>query len=266
MSFTAEAALRAVHVAAFGVEPELSQIQQLVDEVEADPSALNVIAARMQRFVEHLGKAARHAQPDHSQNGEFRILLKGLVREASSHAIVVDVGANGREGSNAFDLLKDFGWKGLLIEANPDLAPRIRREFGPVDYELVTCAIGITPGAAHLHLGVNDQISSLFRDKTAWWGEVGGAVEVEVRRLSDVLIEKSIPLDFDLLSLDIEGIDAPVLNDLISTSQFRPRWIIIEDPIPLTDVDLEKSGLSPEVRSIYELVDHTLPNLILKRR
>ena len=49
-----------------------------------------------------------------------------------------------------------------------------------------------------------------------------GTVEVEVRRLHDILDEHDIPLVFDLLSLDIEGEDFKVLNDLIANSPIGP--------------------------------------------
>jgi hypothetical protein len=84
---------------------------------------------------------------DHSQNGEFLELLKLIVARGAPGKNIVDVGANGRERSNSYDLMLLFGWRGLLIEANPSLADKIRAEFNGVNYTLVTCAVSDFEGA-----------------------------------------------------------------------------------------------------------------------
>ena len=71
---------------------------------------------------------------DHSQNGEFLELLKLIVARGAPGKNIVDAGANGRERSNSYDLMLLFGWRGLLIEANPALADKI----GPNSTESIT--------------------------------------------------------------------------------------------------------------------------------
>ena len=70
---------------------------------------------------------ARYAEPSRmrfihevSQFGEIGLLIKRIVNEASPSRVVVDVGVRGRDGSNSYDLMRHFGWNGLLIEANPN--------------------------------------------------------------------------------------------------------------------------------------------------
>ncbi len=54
---------------------------------------------------------------DHSQFGELSLFLTHAGRKR--RGFVVDAGAHGRERSNSWDLLSQFRWRGLLIEANP---------------------------------------------------------------------------------------------------------------------------------------------------
>ncbi len=203
---------------------------------------------------------------DHSQNGEFLELLKLIVARGAPGKDIVDVGANGRERSNSYDLLLLFGWRGLLIEANPLLADQIRAEFSGVNYSLVICAVSDFEGAGKLSLGVNTDISSLNPQHTQAWGPISGALEVPVRRLHDILDEHAIPKEFEILSLDIEGHDARVLNDLHKNSQYRPRWVILEGSFNFTVTDPAKIGVEHSVLEDYELAGQTTANLILRHR
>jgi len=265
MSISEADAVRALSLACFGVEPDSVQLEAMIVEIDGDPLKLEAVARRMGEFRLKMDRIHHRRLPDHSQYGEFAMLLRELVTAGRSHGIIVDVGANGRAGSNSYDLLTDYGWKALLIEANPHLVSRIRSEFGNAAYDLVCCAIGITPGSKTLHLGIDDQISSLRSERVANWGAVTGSVDVTVRRLPDVLDENRIPRDFDILSLDIEDADADVFNDLVSTSSYRPRWVVIETALELDKTTLASSAFSAQVRGLYDLADRTLPNLVLRR-
>jgi len=205
---------------------------------------------------------------EQSQYGEVELLIRLMVNHGPRQKIVVDVGANGVERSNSYDFLRHFGWRGLLIEPNPALIEGIRSGFAGTAMDVVECAVSDYDGVASLHFGVNADISSLDREATAGWGEVSGSVEVKVRRLGAILAEHRIPLDFDLLSLDIEGHDIRVLNDLIGNTRYRPQHVIIEASYERT-VDsfekLEALGLSPVARHLYRFAGQTHANIILER-
>ena len=208
------------------------------------------------------------AQPrffnDHSQFGELEILLREWVNEAASHKIVVDVGARGRDRSNSFDLLKQFGWRGILIEANPALVSSITEEFSGLDIELVNCAISDYDGFATFTVGVNDDVSSLNPENALSWGSVRGEVEIEVKRLHPFLRSRKVPTDFDLLSLDIEGEDLKVLNDLIGSGDYLPRWIIVEASYEYNTKSLDDLPLNDAVKNNYRIVGQTVANLIMR--
>lgn len=200
---------------------------------------------------------------EQSQFGEVGRLVRQMVNTTAVSKIVVDVGANGRERSNSYDFLRYFGWKGVLIEANPNRNSIIEKEFAGTDYVLVNCAISNYIGEAIFHLGVNDDVSSLEAKSAEGWGPVQGEIKVAVRPLSEILIEHEVPREFDLLSIDAEGEDVRILNDTIAKG-YRPCWVIMEaahDPLLPT---LDMLGLTKEVRTLYEVVDSTVANLILR--
>ena len=201
---------------------------------------------------------------DVSQHGEVWYLIKNWINISASHKIVVDVGARGRERSNSYDLLKHFCWKGLLIEANANLIDSIQREFSGLDHKIIPCAVSDYDGQGKLTIGINDDVSSLAETEAARWGKARGSIEVDVRRLPDVLDENEIPCDFDLLSLDIEGEDVKVFNDLIGNSPYRPRWALIEIGPP--ERLYKKRQFSSAVLDTYIVRDFVGPNAVMQLR
>lgn len=199
-----------------------------------------------------------------SQFGETELLIKHWVSDATTVPIVVDVGARGKERSNSWDLLNSFGWRGLLIEANSLLIPQIEREFGGLDYKLINCAISDYEGKAKFTLGVNDDVSSLEAKAAEAWGTTKGTVDVKVRRLQSVLKGEDISYNFFLLSLDIEGEDIKVFNDLIANSEYRPSYVVIEASYDFSTKSLDDIPVTEKVKKLYRLVNQTKANLILK--
>ncbi|HVH73448.1 MAG TPA: FkbM family methyltransferase [Stellaceae bacterium] len=229
---------------------------------------------RSEEFARNIGKfSSRYGErealrfaTDVSQYGETGLLIREIVNRSARHRLIVDVGVLGRDGSNSYDLLRWFGWKGLLIDANPRLAATIREEFAGLDFELVGSAVSDYTGKARFYVGVNDGVSSLQRQAAAGWGPIREEVEVPVRRLGDILDEHSVPPDFDVLSLDIEGEDIKVMNDLIDNSPYRPRWVIIEASYDFKTKSLADLPFAPSVREAYEMFGQTKANLLLVRR
>lgn len=200
---------------------------------------------------------------DHSQFGEVGLLLQHMLNRGAVNKIVVDVGANGRTGSNSYDFLRHLGWKGLLIEANSRRHPVILREFAGTNFELVDSAVSDYKGRTAFHLGVNDDVSSLDAETAAVWGKTKGFIEVDVERLPTILATYNIPKIFDLLSIDAEGEDVRIFNDTVSAG-YRPSWVIIEASKNWTVTSLDQLPFNQDVQAHYEIVDRTAANLILR--
>lgn len=201
---------------------------------------------------------------DQTQYGELELLIQRWMKAAVHDLWVVDVGARGKERSNSWDLMKTFGWKGLLIEANANLIPDIEKEFAGLQIELLNCAVSDYDGEATFYLGVNEDVSSLDQNASAGWGPLAGEIRVAVRRLGPLLKERGIPEQFGLLSIDIEGEDIKVLNDLIASSAYRPKWVLIEASYDFQTQALRDLPFDPAVLSAYRLVDQTASNLLLE--
>ena len=219
-------------------------------------------------FQSRLAGLAPSASPSfwgQSQHGELPLVLTALLKSGSRHQYVVDVGARGRERSNSYDLLTSFGWSGLLIEANPSLVGRIREEFEGTNYRLENVAISTYDGEAQFFVADNPDVSSLTEGAVRHWGGVADVVTTKVRRLPEVLSAYAVPLDFDVLSLDIEGEDVAVFNDLVRRSSYRPKYVFIEVHDTDNPGTLEGRHFCEAATSDYNLVQRIGPNLFLSR-
>ena len=203
----------------------------IVDSDEA--SATNIKGITASRVFNQAFPEYRKAQPliadkqrDYSQHGEQEIIFKYFSEHAPANSTVVDVGAFGQDMSNSMALLKS-GWHGLMIEANPERAKIVRKEFAGLRVKILNLAIGITAGKAPLHLHSDAGHDSL---DPAW--HPGNATEkivmVKTMPLAMVLMENNIPQDFDFLSIDTEGLDMLIMSKLLYESAYRPRLICTE--------------------------------------
>ena len=238
-----------------------------------DPLGLMQSMLGSEEFANRAGEFLhRYVEParmrftnDVSQFGETWLMLREMVNAAASHRIVVDVGARGRDRSNSYDLMRHCGWKGLLVEANPNLIASIEREFAGLDLTLVNRAVSDYAGEATFFLGSNDDVSSLDQGAAAGWGDIRGQVKVTVERLPALLEAHAIPRDFDVLSIDAEGEDVRILNDTVLAG-WLPRWVIIEASDDFRVRSLRDLPLLPAVAERYRVVVQTKANLILRSR
>jgi hypothetical protein len=136
---------------------------------------------------------AKYASNTFSQFGEDGIIEKifSLLPDVSKWC--VEFGAwDGKHFSNTHLLLSHEGWSGVLIEADPYRFKELCQTYN--DNKRVTC--------------LNKMVS--------FDGE---------NILDNILSHTSIPEDFDLLSIDIDGNDFHVWESLVD---FRPKVVIIE--------------------------------------
>ena len=219
-----------------------------------------------QELVERIKQTRDFAQNwSLSQYGEVELLLKLISKEVFASPTIVDVGAAGVDISNSIDLIATMGWRGLLIEANPHHAELLATEIAELNADVVCCAVAATEGEATFYLGRNHHLSSLNQEIAESWGDTQGEITVTKRRLHKILDEHNIPQNFAVLSLDIEGVDFEVLNDLINSSLYRPDWIIIEWGHTIFEATMDDHRLTDAVRTEYEIVGTTFSNILLKR-
>jgi len=163
---------------------------------------------------------------DFSQHGTQDIIFKYFNQHPPAFGILVDVGAYGRFLSNTFGLLK-LGWKGLLIEANPEKIAPIKEEFKGLDVDVLCIGIGDRIDKQPFYLHSTSGYDSFIPD---WRKEDrnGQVVILDIFPLCTVLENKFIPKDFDLLSVDTEGFDSKILTHFLAKSAYRPSLIVAE--------------------------------------
>lgn len=152
-----------------------------------------------------------------SQQLEDVLLLPTLMRAVGGQpGVFVELGAlDGKKFSNTFMLEQCFGWRGLLIEANPINFARLNASGRP------TCVEGRCIHSAVCKEGVGSLRMSLDGGETA--GELDfltrrrkksrakRTVDVPCEPLSSLMARYGLP-SADFLSLDVEGAEGKVLE------------------------------------------------------
>jgi FkbM family methyltransferase len=142
--------------------------------------------------------------------------------------VFVEAGANdGFRQSNTYYLERFHGWSGVLVEPIPELADVARRRR--TKSRVINCALvaedfpeeTVTIRFRDLMSSVDPEVS-----ETSWGWERAYDVAVRARTLTSVLEEAGVE-KVDLMSLDVEGHEASVLDGL-DLERFGPKWLLIE--------------------------------------
>jgi FkbM family methyltransferase len=154
--------------------------------------------------------------------------LKEEFFHATPAGFFVDVGANApQDGSQTF-AMERRGWSGVLVEPQPELAERLRRERRAKVYA-VACSTPQNSGKT-LTLYLAGIQSSLKPDFYAAGMQRAGAIDVPIMTLDQVLTDAGAPHGIDFVSIDVEGHDIEVL-DGFDLARWRPRLLLIEDVV-----------------------------------
>lgn len=197
-------------------------------------------------------RPAKPIRGDLSQNGEYSY-LRWLLPESWPRTLV-EVGANdGIRFSNSRNLLLD-GWKGVLVEPHPVTFRQLEQNTVGTNAHLFNCGASESAGDADLFEDTAGDKSNLMATLTTennWWYErtrSTSSTRVQLRRLDSMLNEAGYPRDFTLMSTDTEGHDASVLRGM---GDFRPRVVLTERALTITDDALLKQALLTECGYIY---------------
>ena len=169
-----------------------------------------------------------------AQNGEDVRIWRAF-QQAGGQAgrVYVDVGANEPRHLSITASLHDEGWRGLLVEADPQLAADLR-VHRPGDI-VIECAASTSTGTLTFFrvpgtgLGTLDAAEA---DSARSRGFAIEQVDVPTRALDDILDEHELPA-IHAMTIDVEGAEAQVLEGL-SLTRHRPWVLCIEAVLPGT--------------------------------
>lgn len=166
---------------------------------------------------------------DRSRSGEYsEIIDPHLDVVGWRHRIVVDIGAYGIEDSNSFNLISERKFRGLLVEPDPCNIARIEDEMAKYadQISLAKVAVSTVPGVVPLYLYENPKDSSLVPPDGTRLNT--GSTPVTSMTIQSLLENHKIPFDFDVLSVDTNGLDGAIVLELLS-SPFRPGLVIYNE-------------------------------------
>ena len=125
----------------------------------------------------------------YSQNGEDGIIKELLRRVGVKHRYFVEFGVETGVECNCARLAREEAWAGLFLEASPELFPHLQENFRALP-------------AVHCQQAA-----------------------VTSQNIEDLLAAHQVPVDFDVLSIDIDGNDYWVWKAI---QRWQPRLVVIE--------------------------------------
>jgi FkbM family methyltransferase len=136
----------------------------------------------------------------------------------------VEVGANEPQRASQTWEFEQRGWRGILVEPQPDLAERLARERNA----LVIAAACSSPKNDGRRMtlqlaGPHSSMNRMVPGATRY-----GAIQVPVRTLDAILHQANAPAPIDFVSIDVEGHELDLLHGF-DLGRWRPRLILIED-------------------------------------
>ena len=170
---------------------------------------------------------ARQRQ-SYSQNGEDRALLE--LFPADFKGLYVDLGANHPYFISNTHLLYTRGWHGLCVDALPMFSPLYRRHR-PRDVFL-NKGVSMTAGAFDFYEMDVPELSTFSReladDLVASRRAALAAVHrIEAAPVSEIISDFAPRGNFDVLSIDVEGLDAEIIRST-DWGFVNPRVVICE--------------------------------------
>lgn len=155
----------------------------------------------------------------YAQGMEDMYLLRVL--GPSKKGVYVDVGANdGVFVSNTYALYR-LGWRGVCVEPNP-VAYSALRIARPED-TCVNVAVGATEGQIELSWRGDITEGSVV----GRFADTDNVCTVPQTTLASIFRSCNVPAEFDLLSLDVEGMEEEVLRG-VDWESHSPRIVILE--------------------------------------
>lgn len=171
----------------------------------------------------------------YSQFGEDLIILNAFNEIGRSSIRYFDVGAHHPFNISNTGLLYERGHRGICVEANPNLIDNFT-QFRPDDL-ILNLGVDVVPGVLEFYMIDDHSGRNTFSFETAKKFveespefKISKVISVKTVTIDNLFLKFGVP---DLLSLDIEGLDYPVLQGMKS----RPAVICVENEHRIDEFD-----------------------------
>ncbi|MEO6741103.1 MAG: FkbM family methyltransferase [Chthoniobacteraceae bacterium] len=188
-----------------------------------------MIRTLLKRFLLHFGYELRKAHPETYPGIEtidvLELAVHDLMVRRGRSLTFVQIGANdGLIGDPIRRFILEFGWKGVLVEPQPEVFERLRNNYaGSNQLQFERCAIAATNGSAKFYTarepgavnGGADTFASFDRRRLESYARMRNATveELSVPTMTPAhLLEKYAINGFDLLQIDAEGYDFELIK------------------------------------------------------
>jgi FkbM family methyltransferase len=130
----------------------------------------------------------------------------------------LEIGANdGFTFSNTAYLEKEFGWRGVLVEANPRYMASLSKRKNSV---IVNRAVSAKEGEAMfidagLYGGLEASLDKSHNEHT----DGAPSIKVKCIRLQELLDTTAAPMRVDFVSVDVEGGEIPIAEQMVKSNR-----------------------------------------------
>lgn len=186
-------------------------------------------------------------------NGENETQLNqdifALLINSFNPGYFLEIGANdGFSLSNTVYLEDNFGWHGILIEANPKYYNSLKNRKSIIVNKAITENTGVFQFTdAGLYGGLSETLDDTHGDITG----KASVINVDGCRLEDVLRENQAPKVIDFVSIDVEGGEYSILKQLCELKNYRFKCGCVEHNYRGNDQYKFKQLLKSAGYSIY---------------
>lgn len=166
----------------------------------------------------------------YSQSGEQEFVLDFF--KGKSDGFFLDIGAGDGWNDSNTRALWDLGWAGMLIEANYRAFKQLMEVYGSGERAiLLYAAINV----------VNGPVQFWEHPETGWSSLdpklLGKPEDYHARLVQGLRLDAlNIPFEIDFMNIDVEGMDAAILNTL--PVNMRPKLILAECDKPGADMSV----------------------------
>ena len=156
--------------------------------------------------------------PDSEYSTQLNQDIFALLVNQFRPGFFIEIGANdGFNLSNTVYLEQKFGWKGILIEANNKYVASLKKRKNSV---VVNKAVSSRIGKAEfIDAGLYGGLKASLDNMHDSYTKDAPSIAVECVSLQEILDDSKAPELIDFISIDVEGGEVPVVEQMVSVNR-----------------------------------------------